>query len=83
MGHNAMIRWLLKPWRAHLRRIDLRVLWPECKRQAKALEQTEIAPLDLAKAAFMSHCANDPVWTLDYSEAELVDFINRGETNGS
>jgi hypothetical protein len=80
-----MIRWLLGAWRARQRArqraIDLDILWPECKRQAEAREREdrgpEIPALDLAKAAFMTHCANDRAWTRDYGEAELVDFIDR------
>jgi hypothetical protein len=74
-----MIRWLLRPWRAHLRRIDLRILWPECKAQAQAQGQAGIPALDLARAAFAAHAFHDPVWTADYSDDELVDFIDRLE----
>lgn len=49
-----MIRWLMGLWYAHLRRIDIDILWPACIEQAPNL--------DLAKAAFTWHVCNDPAW---------------------
>jgi hypothetical protein len=73
------MKWLLKFWRARQRAIDLDILWPECLRQAKEWEQADVPALDLAKAAFMTHCANDPAWTKDYDEASLVAYVDRLE----
>jgi hypothetical protein len=41
-------------WRARLRRLDLEILWPTCKREAP--------DLDHAKAAFAYHAFHDPAW---------------------
>ena len=49
-----MIRWLVGLWYAHLRAIDLAVLWPQCVSQAR--------DLDHAKAAFAVHAMHDPAW---------------------
>lgn len=40
---------------ARRRRIDLEILWPACKEQARTLDQ--------AKAAFAVHAFNDPAWS--------------------
>lgn len=45
-----MIGW----WYAVTRAIDLRILWPACKRQAR--------DLDHAKSAFAFHCFTDRGW---------------------
>lgn len=49
-----MIRWVLGLWYAHIRRIDVAVLWPSCKR--------ETGNLDWAKAAFAVHAFRDRAW---------------------
>ena len=49
-----MFLWFRKKWYAHLRRIDLRVLWPECKHGTTCLNQ--------AKAAFSYHAFHDEAW---------------------
>lgn len=54
-------------WRRHLRRIDLKILWPACKEKAPNME--------IAKGAFAVHAFNDSAWTRDFSEAELTKFI--------
>jgi hypothetical protein len=41
-------------WRWYQRTFDLRVLWPQCKAQAR--------DLDHAKAAFALHAFNNPAW---------------------
>lgn len=43
-------------------------LWPACKEHAKDLNH--------AKAAFYMHASNDSAWTEDYSEAELISFVD-------
>jgi len=57
-----MIRWLLDRWRAEQRAIDLRVLWPVCKREAQEADLPGIEPLEAARAAFAIHAFNDPAW---------------------
>lgn len=61
-----MIQWLLRMWRRRLRRIDMNILWPTCKRMAP--------DLDRAKAAFAAHAFNDHAWC-DLSEAEIISII--------
>lgn len=54
------MKWLRNWWWARQRRIDLAILWPECKRLAPTL--------DHARAAFMVHAINDPAWVRHYGE---------------
>lgn len=48
------MRWLMNWWRARQRRMDLELLWPECRAVA--------ADLDHAKAAFAMHAFHDRAW---------------------
>ncbi len=48
------ITWLFSWYDARRREIDLEILWPICKEQAR--------DLDHAKAAFAVHAFNDPAW---------------------
>lgn len=65
MGLWALIRmW----WHWSQRRIDLKILWPQCLLAAP--------DLDHAKAAFAYHAMSDPAWTCLGEEA-IVDFIDR------
>lgn len=66
-----MISRLIQGWRAILRKHDLEILWPAFKKHAQTLDQ--------AKAGFMIHASNDPAWTTDYTEEELVSFIDKLE----
>jgi hypothetical protein len=54
-------------WHVRQRRIDLDILWPICRREAK--------DLDHAKAAFAVHAYHDPAW-LELGD-ELFPFIDR------
>jgi len=49
-----MIRWLTSWWHARQRDIDLKILWPTCKREAD--------DLDHAKMAFAYHAFHDHAW---------------------
>jgi len=64
-----MISWLARRWRAMQRRTDMTTLWPACKQYAK--------DLDDAKMAFFWHASQDPAWTTDYSEDDLMHFVDR------
>lgn len=64
-----MFKWIGKWWRQHQRSIDMKALWPMCVKQAR--------DLDHAKAVFMYHCINDPAWTIDYTEEDLIEFIDQ------
>ena len=54
------IRILQNWWWARQRAVDLKILWPECKKQAP--------DLDHARAAFAVHAFNDPAWVRFYEE---------------
>lgn len=41
-------------WFARCRRLDIEILWPECKRNSKGL--------DRARVAFAYHAAHDSAW---------------------
>ncbi len=63
------MNWLRNWWWARQRAIDLRILWPVCKRMAFDLDQ--------AKRAFMEHAINDPAWVRVYGEKlwSIVDKL--------
>jgi hypothetical protein len=42
-------------WNGRRRRLDLEILWPECRRLARDLPS--------ARRAFEAHVVNDPAWT--------------------
>jgi hypothetical protein len=50
----AVFALIVNWWRARMRRYDLEILWPICKREADNL--------DHAKAAFAVHAYHDPAW---------------------
>lgn len=67
-----MIKWLRSLsgyWRSTQRATDLSILWPVCKREAN--------DLDHARAAFFMHMINDPAWTRDYSEDDLIEYVEQ------
>lgn len=68
-----MIRALVGWWYARLRRLDLEILWPTCKREAEAAHPE--APLEWAKAAFCAHATKDPAW-LFLGWERIVDEID-------
>lgn len=51
------MNWLRKLWYAHMRKIDLMILWPACVRSAEG-------DLDRANAAFAVHVFNDEPWLI-------------------
>lgn len=55
-------------WRAYQRHLDMQILWPICVKGAN--------DLDHAKAAFATHCFNDPAW-LELGEDAMIEFIDR------
>lgn len=66
---DRVVNWMARWWRGAQRRTDMSTLWPACKRHA--------ASLDDAKMAFYLHASNDPAWTEDYNEEDLIYFIGR------
>lgn len=62
-----MFRWLKSAWYAHLRGIDMKILWTACRSQAP--------DLDHAKAAFAMHALHDPAW-LYLGENRIKEFID-------
>lgn len=65
-----MKNWLLAPWYAMQRRIDIKVLWPALKQEAERRGHD----LDMARDAFAYHAAGEPCW-LALGEAECVRRI--------
>lgn len=65
----GLVTYLLRPWHAHMRAIDLMALWPACCKEAPDGNH------DLAKAAFMFHCMHDPAWRV-LGEAEIIRRID-------
>lgn len=63
--------WLMRPWRAQQRAVDLRVLWPAVKQEAMARGMG----LDQARAAFAVHALHDPAW-LCLGEKEIARRID-------
>lgn len=61
-----MIAWLRGWWNRRRRKIDLEILWPQCRKLAQ--------DLDHAKAAFAMHAFNDDAWS-DLTEDEIVTII--------
>jgi hypothetical protein len=68
---GPVLTWLARPWHAHMRAIDLHVLWPVCAREADARS----LDLDCAKAAFAQHCFHDPAW-LALGDEEIIRRID-------
>jgi hypothetical protein len=64
-----MLGFISKYWRATQRATDISTLWPACKKHAK--------DMDNAKSAFYMHASNDEAWTKDYTEDELITFVNK------
>jgi len=62
------MKWLLNWWHARQRAIDLRILWPACKKQAP--------DLDHARAAFAVHAFDDPAWCC-LDDEEVVRRISQ------
>jgi hypothetical protein len=63
----AIVAFIMRWWYARMRRIDLEILWPTCKREA--------GDLDHAKAAFAVHAFNDNAW-LSLGQDELMAAID-------
>lgn len=62
-----MLRWLKSAWYAHLRGIDIMILWPSLRRDAADIEH--------ARAAFALHAFHDYAW-LHLGEDRIKEFID-------
>jgi hypothetical protein len=60
--------WITEWWHAQQRAIDVQILWPTCKAQAR--------DLDHAHQAFKLHASNDEAW-LSLGTTEMVKRIER------
>jgi hypothetical protein len=65
---NTLLRLIVSPFWALQRRIDMKVLWPACKAQAKNLDE--------ARAAFAAHAFCDACWIDYYGEKALRRHID-------
>lgn len=54
-------------WRRRQRKIDIEILWPECKKMTHNL--------DSARMVFIGHTMMDPAWS-DLSYAEAIAIVN-------
>jgi hypothetical protein len=70
MERNTDMTWLRDWWNRRRRRIDLEILWPACRSQAR--------DLDHARAAFAVHALHDDAW-LCLGEEEVCRQIDRLE----
>jgi hypothetical protein len=61
-------------WRRRQRAIDLEILWPKCKHEARLKYDDPSVALDVARAAFAMHAFNDEAW-LALGEAEMISLI--------
>jgi hypothetical protein len=68
----VVLRAIRSMWHAYQRRIDMKILWPVCVREA--------SDLDHAKAAFALHCYNDPAWQC-LGEDAVFEFIDKLEAH--
>ena len=66
---------LLPLYRRLMRSIDLKILWPQCYKQAPKLE--------IAKAVFAIHVFQDVAWTRDYDHDALIEYINNMQPEGN
>lgn len=55
-------------WRAQKRRMDRKILWEQCRKQAPNRE--------VAKRAFLLHCQLDGYSYADMTEEELLAYID-------
>jgi hypothetical protein len=62
-----MIKCILGIWYAHLRKIDVDILWPVCRDNSPNL--------DTAKAVFAIHVLNDEAWLI-LGEDEIYHQID-------
>jgi hypothetical protein len=60
---NALRNW----WYARLRKIDLQILWPQCRERSP--------DMDRAKAAFAVHAFHDRAWLI-LGEQEIYRRID-------
>ncbi|MDA8119177.1 MAG: hypothetical protein M0Z85_03815 [Gammaproteobacteria bacterium] len=54
-------------WWSRQRSIDMDILWPACKQQAR--------DIDHARAAFAVHAFQDPAWIDHYGKQGLIRVI--------
>jgi hypothetical protein len=61
------MRWLIRWWHRHQRKVDVQILWPSCRELCADLNQ--------AKAAFAQHAYNDAAWQ-ELGDAEIRHQID-------
>jgi hypothetical protein len=50
-----------------MRKLDVEIFWPACVAKA--------AHINEARAAFAYHAMNEPNWTRDMTEPEIVEYV--------
>ena len=63
----ALFRWFIRRWKAHLRQIDKRILWPTVKAQAPDLAA--------AREMMLIHAEIDYAWS-DLTWEQKQEVIN-------
>lgn len=67
-----MIMQHIAKWhRKRQRKIDLRILWPQCKKLANSK--------DIARRAFYYHAMNDEAWFKDFTNEEIFKICKELE----
>lgn len=52
------------------REIDIELVWEACKDLADG------GDVEHARRAFLAHAMNDPAWTTDLSDAQILEIVN-------
>lgn len=69
---------LMRWWNAYRRWIDILILWPAMKREARKHADEELSMLDIARGSFMVHTTIDPAWR-DLTHEEAIELVGRLE----
>lgn len=65
-----MIKYIMNLWHKRQRDLDIKILWPICKKRTLCLAE--------AKGIFMVHCFMDPAWNY-LDDKTLADYIDELE----
>jgi hypothetical protein len=57
-------------WKARQRQLDIKILWPACKKQADSIEK--------ARRVFLYHALSDSAWSV-FTDQEIINIIGNLE----
>lgn len=63
----GLVKRALAKTRKRRRDLDVMIFWPSCKKTSESVRQ--------ARAAFAYHAMNDPAWTVDMTDHEIIEFV--------